>query len=447
MSILGSLQYNKVEITPTNGGSALDLTSSIDFIDYFEDLLSPAVTALIRITANYSIFNLVPIRGGEKVEIDLDAASGKFKMTGNYALYVYKVSNLVTDAQKESFTLHLCSRETLTNETARVQKKYNKSPISDHVKSILNDVLLTNKYKDENIENTSNSYTFIGTQKKPFHILTWLCPKGIPATSGGSSGTSSGGGGSSRTGSGGKGLEEVNAKGVSGYLFYETIDGFNFRSIDSLVSKTKSQVGSTDNENIPKYTLSSVIQGGTVESAMTILNYTFEKNIDLIRSLRLGMYSNYTYFYNLYNDKYTGIKYSIANELNSKLGKNPIPYPQDFGNKATRVMVRLSDTGTLDPNKSTAESGRDDSDMAKSFARYNLLFTQSLNMMVPCNLNLKAGGIVNIQFPKINPSQQTIVDPDMETSGLYLIREVRHHFEGGQMVTALKLVRDSYGLY
>ena len=36
---------------------------------------------------------------------------------------------------------------------------------------------------------------------------------------------------------------------------------------------------------------------------------------------------------------------------------------------------------------------------------------------------------------------------DAEQSGNYLIKEVRHHFEGNQMVSSLKLVRDSYGLY
>ena len=99
----------------------------------------------------------------------------------------------------------------------------------------------------------------------------------------------------------------------------------------------------------------------------------------------------------------------------------------------------------LDSTGDVADSGRDNTDMAKSFARYNLLFTQALNMTVPMNIELKAGNILYAQFNQVDAGKSGEVDP--EQSGNYLIKEVRHHFEGGQMITALKLVRDSYGLY
>jgi len=436
------LQYNKVEITSSNG-RRVDLSSSITFMDYYEDLLSPCVTATMQIAANYSIFNLLPIRGGEKVTINASTKSGDFVFEGDYSLYVYKVSNLISEETSETFTLHLCSREALTNETSRVEKKYPKSPISEHVTSILKDVLITNKYKSENIEKTANSYSFIGTTKKPFHILTWLCPKGIPSTNGGSSGTSSGGG--KEIGSGGSGIKKSQSKGVAGYLFYENRDGFNFRSIDTLVSKTKTQISSTEKEGIATYTLTGAIEGGSVDNDFKVLRYSFEKNIDLMRSLRLGMYSNFTYFYNLFKDEYTKIDYSIKNELKSKLGTN-VPIPEDFANKPSRVLFKISDNGTLDPKNSNDDSGRDDADMAKSFARYNLLFTQSLNIIIPCNINLKVGSIIKLEFPTIDPSKQTTVEVDKEMSGLYLIREVCHHLEYGQMVSSVKLIRDSYGI-
>lgn len=74
-----------------------------------------------------------------------------------------------------------------------------------------------------------------------------------------------------------------------------------------------------------------------------------------------------------------------------------------------------------------------------------LLFTQSLNMVIPCNIRLKVGDIINAQFPKITRSDKK--EADDEQSGKYLIKELRHHFEGNQMVTSVKLIRDSYGLY
>ena len=153
---LTTLKYNAVIIESAETKKKIDLTSSLVFCDYFEDILSPCVTMTMQIASTYSIFNNLPIRGGEKVSIDIETLSGNFKLVDDYAMYVYKVSGIVSDGAKEYFTLHLCSREALTNETARIQKKYEKKPINDHVTAILKDVLLTKKYKSANIEKTSN---------------------------------------------------------------------------------------------------------------------------------------------------------------------------------------------------------------------------------------------------------------------------------------------------
>jgi hypothetical protein len=423
------LKFNSVIIQSLDDKDRkFDLTNSIVFCDYFEDILSPCVTMTMQIASQYSIFNSMPIRGGEKVSMDIDTVSGNFLLDGDYAMYVYKVSGIVSDANREIFTLHLVSREVLTNETSRVQKKYDKKTIDQHIKSILKDVLKTNKFKAENIEKTSNSYSFIGTMKKPFHVLTWLGPKGIPGTS-------------SVSGKNGK-----KAKGVAGFLFYENKDGFNFRSLDTLVSSTKTQSNSTQKEYIPQYNYSQAVEEGNLDNNFSILNYNFEKNIDIMKSLRVGMYSNVTYFYDLYKNEISGIEYYINEELKSKLGGNSnLAYPKDFGNSPSRILVRTADVGVLGSENISDDSGRDVADMAKSFSRYNLLFTQSLNMVVPLNVNLKVGGIIYAQFQQVDASKSGEIDK--EQSGNYLIKELRHHFEGGQMVTSLKLVRDSYGLY
>jgi hypothetical protein len=425
---LTDFSYKKVEILSLDGKRRIDLTNNILYCDYFEDIMSPCITMTMQITSNYSIFNEMPIRGGEKVVMDLDTPSGRFELDGDYGLYVYKVSGLVTDGTKEMFTLHLVSREVLTNETVRVQKKYEKKPISDHVTSILKDVLKTKKFKSENIEKTGNSYSFIGTLKKPLHVLTWLCPKALPSST------------SNSGNNGGKG------KGVAGYLFYETKEGFNFRSIETLVSSTTSQSGTTSKENIPEYQYTSVIEERSTQNNFIILNYSFEKNIDLMKSLRVGMYSNVTYFYDLYTNTIQGIEYYINEEVKKTLGGNSKPpYPKEFGSKPSRILVRTSDKGILDPGNDKIDAGRDNTDMAKSFARYNLLFTQSLNMTVPLNVNLQAGKIIYAQFQKVEASKDGQVDE--EQSGNYLIKELRHHFESGQLVTSLRLLRDNYGLY
>ena len=426
---VSGLRYQSVTIASLDGTKRIDITNSILGIDYYEDILSPCITMTIDLMNAYSIFNGLPIRGGESVAMEIETVFGNFRLDGEKAMFVTKLSGLDAQRKNESFTLHLTSKEALQNETVRCCTKYNNANINTHVEDILKKVLQTSKIGQ--IEKTSNTYSFIGNNKKPFHILTWLGPKSISAYS--------------KSGNSGK-----EAKGTSGFLFYENIDGFNFRSIDSLVSNTQIQNSSSDKENIFKYTFDGIgaIQANDLSNNFKILNYNYEKNIDLMKSLRVGMYVNKTYFYDMYNQELKIYKYSLKEELKNatKLGANEsIAASEQFGNSITRIMTRASDHGILDSKGTFAESGRDNADMSKSFSRYNLLFTQALNINIPCNVKLKAGDIIYAQFPQMESAQTGEVDK--EQSGNYLIKELRHHFSPNEMLTSLRLVRDSYGLY
>ena len=118
--------------------------------------------------------------------------------------------------------------------------------------------------------------------------------------------------------------------------------------------------------------------------------------------------------------------------------------------------MRIGDTGMWDPELTKVDdevvnSGRDNTDMAKSFARYSLLFQQSLNIVIPCNISLRVGRVIKIVFPSVGPEEsggRGTKSADTELSGFYLIRAVRHHFElnEGTNITSLNLIRDSYGI-
>jgi hypothetical protein len=433
---ISGLRYRGVTISSLDGKKKLDLTNSILGIHYYEDILSPCITMTIDVANAYSIFNGLPIRGGESVALELDTGSGTFKLDGERALYVYKVSGIDAQRKAEKFTLHLTSREGLTNDTARCEKKYKKAPIDTHVKDILKNVLKTNKVGK--IEGTSNSYTFIGNNKKPFHILTWLGPKSISNIT-------------KVNGVSGKN-ETAKAKGTAGFLFYENYDGFNFRSIDSLVSNTQVQSSSSNKENIFKYRQSPIgeISANNLNNNFKILNFSFDKNIDLMKSLRVGMYSNKTYFFDLYSNTVDVYKYTLKDEIknSTKLGgSESIVVSDEFGDSISRILFRASDVGILESSGKVVSSGRDNADLAKSFSRYNLLFTQALNISIPCNIKLKVGDIIYCEFQKMESALSGEVDP--EQSGNYLIAALQHQFVpgGSKMITYLKLVRDSYGLY
>ena len=429
-----TLSYKRSTIFSLDG-EGFDIKTILEF-DYYEDILKQSVTATMKIASSFSYVNQLPIRGGEKVELNIVTSFGETKFEGDNALYVYKVSDHKTSRMVEECTLHLTTLENFSNQSTRCMKKYNFQGIGEHVKDILENTLQTKK--DFTIEPTANSYTFIGNSKKPFYTLTWLGSKSISQVS-------------EKSGVSGEGKEGLN-KGTAGFLFYENYDGYHFRSIDSLVANTQIQDGKSDAEPKFKYSFKGkVIEAGNLKNNITIADYGLRKNIDLRGALKVGMYCNQFYYYNTQSNELSLYNYKLKEEIKNatKLGsQESITVNSQFADVPTRTMFRTSDHGTLNPSGSLTESQSDsggDAILAKSVSRINLLFTQALNILVPLNVRLKVGDLIYCEFPKIEAGQSTEVDDQM--SGNYVIREVHHHFVANQNTSSLLLMRDSYGLY
>ena len=126
-------------------------------------------------------------------------------------LYVYKLSDMSAPSQAQDFILNITSIEFLKNETSRCQKKFKLQKISEHVRDILLNVMKVNpdRILKNNIEESQNSYTFIGNNRKPFYTIEWLCPKSITNSVQGVSGE-----GSSAKGKGTAGFYLRNREGL-----------------------------------------------------------------------------------------------------------------------------------------------------------------------------------------------------------------------------------------
>ena len=429
LQVTTAIKYNTVNITSLDGEKSLDLTANLVQTDYFEDLLEPCVSATLSIAATYDIVEGLPIRGGERVIIDLETASGPFQQE----FFVYKVGDATMSKQKSSFILHLVPVEYANNLEIEIGKKFQNLPIDIHVREILTDILKTKRMGV--IENTSNSLSFYGNLKNPFYHLRRLGPQSESIVGTGPKGEDT------SENDDGKDLE---AHGTAGFLFYQNADGFHFRSIDSLASKTQAQFASADEEKVFTYTAGEVTKAGDPSNAKQIIQYFFEKNIDVRKALRVGMYSNRVINYSPKTGQVSVYTYSLKDEIGEKLGReSEITSPDELIQRPTRTFFNISDEGVHNSN-GAVEGVQKRTASARSFSRYNLLFTQGLNILIPCNVQLKVGDIIRCIFTELEGG-----DPRTRTegtSGLYLIKELRHHFSSNQNTTSLKLVRDSYGL-
>ena len=102
----------------------------------------------------------------------------------------------------------------------------------------------------------------------------------------------------------------------------------------------------------------------------------------------------------------------------------------------------VADRGTLEFDPTIEKNSNPTRWQRQSYLRYQLLFTQVLQMVVPLNTNLVAGDVINVKFLKADMEAQ---EHDRKQSGNYLIKELCHHFDANMSLTSLKLVRDTFG--
>lgn len=440
--------YEELILESNDQKRTVDIRTGTVSIDYYEDIFSPTITAKIQVGntgdsiqaqdnegnatgAFQSIYNGLPLRGGERVSLKIAGNSGTnpgldFATDEKDYLYVSSISNVISESQREFFELNLVSREAITNETTRVPKKFPTSQsISDSVESIIKEYLKTDKI--DKIDKTQNKYGFIGNLRKPFTVLVWLASKGVPETS--------------------------KKDATAGYVFFQTQDGFNFRSIDNLISQTPRK-SFNDKEFVYDYT--DVNQSGYErDNNFKILQYTTNRNQNLIEKLRLGTYSSYRMFYNpltfeftppeqgtfKLNDYVSGVS-NLGQEL--ELPKISSSSNVSLGDSPTRLITQVLDIGTMDPNVSKDGNSDPFKYQSQAIMRYNILFTQTLSMTVPSNTNLRAGDIITCNFPKI--SREDGKKYDDEQSGLYMIKELCHHFDTEGSYTSMTLIRDTFGI-
>ena len=422
-----------VTIEANDQSQDIDIRNGVISIDYYEDLFSPTVTAKILVYNTgdtiegkdgkiQSLYNGLPLRGGERVSIRIapnteDNAGLDYSENYQDYLYVSSITNVITEAKKETFTLNLVAREAITNETTRVPIKFpSSSTIDVSVKKILQDYLKTEKEIDA--DPASNAYAFIANMRKPFNIITWLASKA------------------------------VSEQGNAGFFFYQTQDGYQFKSIDNLINQ----------EPKATYEYTEVNVSDTERNNdFNILRYETNKNQDLLEKLKLGAYSSFVATYDPLKSEFNlpqQAEFTLSKSMDKDKTKNlgqelklpPIDDTSDktLGDIPSRIMTMVLDRGVLEKGVKTDKNADPMQYQAQSLMRYNTLNTQQMHMQVPLNTNLRAGDIIKCMFPKVTSEDEDIDD---EQSGLYLIKEIRHHFGNDKSETSMLLLRDTFGLY
>ena len=429
-----SIPKSIVIVSNEDPGKTANLVGGLISIAYFESLMSDTLRATIRFTdtgindsndIKESILEGLPIVGQEKVVLKFEDNN---KVTigdkPELVMYVNKVTPISDDTRKTQIQLDLVSAEFIRNEKTRITKRYD-GKISDHVKQLLtegNSIGLKTKKDVSDIDETLNNYNYIGNNKKPFYIINWLSRKSISA--------------------------QNQKKGKSaGYFFFETADGYHFKSIDSLFAQEqKKSIIFNETPGIPEgYDLKA-------------LEYSKDNNVNVQNKLKMGAYTTRTVLFDPFTTYYEVVTPNAAeDEDDLKLGGKKLPKLNDeFNNEEankefTRTTYYLLDKGTLATGDTTQQLEKKDEQnfeykdiLNQSIMRYNQFFSSTANVTIPGDFSLHAGEMVYLDVPQLEEKKAENVSK--QNSGLYIIAGLTHYIHVTEgTFTKLSLARDSFG--
>ena len=393
------------------------MVAGVQSIDYYESILSPSISVQVKILDVDGNLSAKGVYGGEKLAIKIvagkDSELEDFVITPeDHELILNSIKDITSGVKQQTATLQFVSKDLIKNEASKINKRY-VGNITDSVKDILTKDpkgIKTTKSIDD-VDRASNNYAFVGNRHNAFDIIQRLQPK-----------------------AGGAGYDDKK-KSDYGFLFFETFDGYHFSSFRSLFEPepeteyVKSEISGTDD--------------------FVIDNYNFSSGNDVVLNLKSGLYNNETTFVELDKTKITKIKFNM--DETEDLTLKPPKVPVNIEGKPSRIMLRVADTGVhqhYEENSSKLKDVQPFTDLAvyqnKSYARFSLLNSQSLNITIGMNPSLRAGQTIRVKFPTIDYINEFGDDNSKDISGKYLISHLRHEFEGGKFRTHLRLIRDLF---
>lgn len=432
MSNLPQIEPKIFEVFSSDGKTKTDIKNGVHSLYYYESILEDSVIVSFNLldtgfrlgegkTTEITEYGKTDLQFGEKIYLNLEDNIGNkilYSTEERQLRFAAKPSKIRTN-QLVIMSANLVSYETIVekNLDRRVSSFY-EGRVSDIANNIFKNHLKTKK--DIEIDPTINNLKVEGSIDHtgcPFHRLNWLSKRAVP---------------------------EIKSSfgNTAGYFFYETGDGYKFKSIDVLLNQNPRKRLILNNSTLlpPGY------DGKILHSSSSPgLPYTEHK--------KLGTYESQRITFNPYNNKYEAKVITSTDQDTSAIraGRETPKIPNEIKG-ASRVTSTIEDIGSNITGNSSDQirnSKNPNFDVKEilnqSFMRYNQLFAVQMSITIFADLSLHAGDIIECYFPEVSSNITKLAS--YKESGRYLICDLCHYVSpSGPNYTKLNLVRDSYGM-
>lgn len=408
----GILRFGDFEIKAleliSSTGAIYNLYTSFSELSIFEDIYSSSLSGHIMVTDSNDMSSTMDIHGSEFLHIILDKPSLGEPIDEFFR--IYKVSNkIVKNRNSTAFVMHFVTEDQFVANQYKISRAFS-GPADASVMSILRNDLKVNpkKIKFSNFEPAYGETNVVIPYMKPFQAIQYLCSR---ATN----------------------------KSGSFYFFYENRDGYNFKSLESIVN---GQLYKT-------YSLTpKLLDAPRPEVSATSINeIIINQNYDSLTTLTTGGFAGRMRNLNVVRRQYTENDLNITNRQNyPALGKG-FPVNNLTNRKGDSLLTSfqafekyfVSTTANLDlddfPNNSEQFIFRS--------MEHSLLHNFRATVTIPGDPFIKVGDVIVVNLPKFAQSITGDQKLDEFYSGKMLVMGVRHTVTPAAHTTYLEVVKDS----
>jgi hypothetical protein len=379
-------KINSIEL---NGEDALGVFVSVEI---YESIYLGGVTGSVTIfdTDAVKFIEKNEIEFIEEISLSFSNASGEDM---EFEGFMNGLRNETVKEQKKMYTIDFSSKAVRKNEMTFLTKPY-KNEKPESIASEIAEVLET----EVDSKGSGEGLTFLGSRKKPLDIMRYVMSHGVTTKSSVTNG------------------EEVEqeSKGTSGFMFWETLDGYRFCSSDDLL-KGSYETWSDYKVQVSKRSLSMD------ESMKGIIDYEFPQIGNFQSKLRSGAFKSVYLVFDMDKGEYKEIEYEADSESVTEKQKSEVDKP-------TRYFLRMFTNEKFSSECSKTPDDQDDQSkkyLQQNTSRQNTLADQHGRFVLPPSYKMRAGDIIDVKIPRVSsdggPSQS-----DNKHSGKYLIKQVAH---------------------
>ena len=404
--------YSLLELKLINAfGTNIDIDLIYGEINLYEDLFSNVINGDILLTDSNNIFNLLNMHGNEFISLSFSTPG----MARYQKIFrIFKISDYsLRGTSNATFKIHFCSEEFLLNQQYYISRSFKETRLSDVVKIIARNILKIPETKLPN-ELIEESTLLLNPEKnpliipnlKPFEAINWIA---------------------SFT------LSKLDLS--PGFFFFETINGYSFKSLSTLYNAPIKKTISYSPKNNDFF--ESV---GSKHDKLDEME--FKQVFDVLDNINNGAYASELLKLDVMNRttefEQFGSNRSTIKTLNDYL---PFNYAKNrLGNSLHQASAYVKMFPKFQDNLASQW-------LLMRAARIALLNNTRLHIDIPGDSSISVGDIVNVKIPKNDAqtdSNNITLDPIM--SGKYLITGLRHQLLDDKYFCHAQLCKDSMNL-